>query len=79
MKWLVILIVAETLVQQNELLSDNGKVKRGRRIEIHLEGGNGRYEKERSTCWAAIAPLLERAFGGGPELALEAESKFITG
>jgi hypothetical protein len=39
MEWLVILIVAETLVQQKELLSDNGKVKRGRRIEIHLEGG----------------------------------------
>ncbi len=26
-----------------------------------------------------MAPLLERGFAGGPELALEAESKFITG
>ena len=31
------------------------------------------------TCWAAMAPLVERGFGAGPELALEAESKFIPG
>jgi hypothetical protein len=53
-------------------------VKGGRGFEIYLRKTTIDL-KEKSTCWAAIAPLLERGFGGGPELALEAESKFITG
>lgn len=77
MKLSVFLIVAETLVQQEDLLFGNRKVKGGRGFEIYLRKTTINL-KEKSTCWAAIAPLLERGFGGGPELALEAESKFIT-